>query len=103
MLDGRPLPISKSENDLKKERSTLAQLRSGYSRLLCSYKSSIKKEEGINVCADCVMTRHYVKHLFVFPAHPMTITPSDYGADRRTLSGSSAISKRETQIEMNMD
>ena len=40
MLDGRPPPISNSEKELtRKERSTLAQLRSGYCRLLGSYKS----------------------------------------------------------------
>ena len=42
MLDGRPPPISKSERELtRKERSTLAQVRSGYCRLLGSYKSRI--------------------------------------------------------------
>ena len=45
MLDGRPLPISNSEKELtRKERPTLAQLRSGYCRLLGSYKSRIKKD-----------------------------------------------------------
>ena len=35
MLDGRPPPISNSEKELaRKERSTLAQLRSGYPGLL---------------------------------------------------------------------
>ena len=43
VLDGRPPPISNSEKELtRKERSTLAQLRSGYCRLLGSYKSRIK-------------------------------------------------------------
>ena len=45
VIDGRPPPISNSEKDLtRKERSTLAQLRSGYCRLLGSYKSIIKKD-----------------------------------------------------------
>ena len=54
VLDGRPPPISKSEKELtRKERSTLAQLRSGYCRLLGSYKSRIKKDANLDVCADC--------------------------------------------------
>ena len=103
MLDGRPPPISNSEEDLtRKECSTLAQLRSGYCGLLCSYKSRIKKDANLNVCAECGMTPHDVKQLFVFPAHPTTMTMT-YGADRRMLSAYSAISRPETQIEMNMD
>ena len=50
VLDGRPPPISRSERDLtRKERSTLAQLRSGYCRLLGSYKSRIKKDARLKV------------------------------------------------------
>ena len=78
MLDRRPSPISNSEKVLtRKERSTLAQLRSGYCRLLDSYKIRIKKNASLNVCADCGMTPHDVKHLFVCPAHPTTLIPSD--------------------------
>ena len=59
VLDGRPLSISNSENDLTmKERSTRAQLRFGYCGLLGSYKSRIKKDSSLNVCADCCMTPH---------------------------------------------
>ena len=78
VLDGRPPPISNSEKDLiRKERSTLAQLRSGYCRLLGSNKSRIKKDASLNVCADCGTTPHDIKHLFVCPAHPSTMIPSD--------------------------
>ena len=74
VLDGRPLPMSSSEKDLtRQERSTLAQLRSGYCRLLGSYKSRIKKDASLNVCADWGTTPHDVKHLFVYPAHPTTM------------------------------
>ena len=101
VLDGRPTPISSTERDLtRKEHSNLAQLRSGYCRLLGSYKTRIKKDTRLNVCTDCGTTSHDVKHLFVCPAHPTTMIPSTYGADRRRLSGNS---RRETQIEMNMD
>ena len=100
VLDGRPPPISNSEKELtRKERSTLAQLRFGYCRLLGSYKSRIKKDANLDVCADCGTTPHDAKHLFVCPAHPTTLIPSDLW----TLSRNSAISRRETHIEMNMD
>ena len=53
MLDDLPHPINNSEKDLtRKERVTLAQLRSGYCKLLGSYKSRIKKDASLNVCAD---------------------------------------------------
>ena len=78
MLDGRPPPISNSEKEFtRKERSTLVQIRSGYCRLLGSYKSRIKKDANLDVCADCGTTSHDVKHLFVCPAHPTTLIPSD--------------------------
>ena len=78
VLDGRPPPISNSEKELtRKERSTVAQLRSGYCRFLGSYKSRIKKDASLDVCAECGTTPHDVKHLFVCPAHPTTLIPSD--------------------------
>ena len=78
VLDGLPPTISNPEKELtRKERSTLAQLRSGYCGLLGSYKSRIKKDVNLNICVDCGTTPHDVKHLFVCPAHPTTLIPSD--------------------------
>ena len=78
VLDCRPPPIRNSEKELyRKERSTLAQQRSGYCRLLGSYKTRIKKDASLDVCADCGTTPHDVKHLFICPAHPTTLIPSD--------------------------
>ena len=102
MLDGRPLPISNSEKELtRKESSTLAQLRPGYCRLLGSYKSRIKKDANIDVCADCGTTPHDVKHLFVYPAHPTTLIPSDLWC--RPTDAVRELSYLETHIEINMD
>ena len=57
VLDGRSPPISNSEKELtRKERATLAQLRSRYCRLLGSYKSRIKNDANLDVCADCGTT-----------------------------------------------
>ena len=78
MLDGLPHPINGSEKDLtRKECATLAQLRSGYCKLLGSYKSRIKKDANLDVCVDCGKTPHDVKYLFACPAHPTTLIPSD--------------------------
>ena len=78
VLDGRPHPINDSEKDLTcNERATLAQLRSGYCKLIGSYMSRIKKDASRNVCADCGKTSHDVKHLFACLPHPMTLIPSD--------------------------
>ena len=78
VLDGFPHPINDSEKDLtRKERATLAQLRSGYCKLLGSYKGRIKKDVSLDVCADCGKTPHDVKHLFACAAHPTTLIPSD--------------------------
>ena len=48
VLDGLPHPINDSEKYLiRKERATLAQLRSGYCKLLGSYKSSSDDIESV--------------------------------------------------------
>ena len=78
VLDDLPHPINDSEKDLiRKERANLAQLTSGYCKLLCSYKSRIKKDASVHVCADCGKTPHDIKHLFAFSTHPTTLIPSD--------------------------
>ena len=87
VLDDRPPAINISEKECtRKERTTLAQLRSGHCRLLGSYKSSISKDVSLDVCGK---TPHDVKHLFNCPAHPTT-----YGTHLWTQSGNSAISRR---------
>ena len=64
-----------------KKCSTLAQLRSGYCRLLGSYK----KDASLDVCADCGTTPHDVKHLSRLPGSPNytdTVRPMEQ-TDRR--------------------
>ena len=78
VLDDLPHPINDSEKDLtRKEQATLAQLRSGYCKFICSHKSRIKKNASLNVCADCSKTPHDIKHLFACPAHPTILIPSN--------------------------
>ena len=78
VLDILSHPINDSEKDLaKKECATLAQLRSRCCKLLDSYKSRIKKDASLDICADCGKTPHDVKHLFACPAHLTTLIPLD--------------------------
>ena len=57
VLDGLPHPINDTEKDItRKERAILSQLRSGYCRLLSSYKSRVKKDASLNVRARRHMT-----------------------------------------------
>ena len=77
-LDDPSHPINDSEKDLTRtERATIAQLRSGYSKLIGSHKSRIKKDASLNVCVDCCQTPHDFKHLFACPVQPTTLIPSD--------------------------
>ena len=63
VLDYRPPTINIYEKELTlKERTTLAQLRSGHCRL-GSYKSRISKTVSLDICADCGKTPYNVKHL----------------------------------------
>ena len=73
MLDDLPQQI----NDSEKHLTTLTQLGSGYCKRLGSYKSRIKKDASLNVCADYGKTPHGVKHVFVYPAHLTTLIPAD--------------------------
>ena len=84
----------------RRERSTLAQLRSGHCRLLGSYKSRIKKDASHNVCSDCG-TSPRISSLARLTR--LLWYRQIYGTDRQTSSGNSTISRRETQTEMNMD
>ena len=53
-------------------RSTLAQLRSGYSKHLRSYFSRIK-DDTPDACLDCGSWPHNTEHLFKCPRKPTTL------------------------------
>ena len=67
--------INKEEEKLpRKTRCTLAQLRSGYSITLNSYKNRLDPlvpEE----CPECRMGPHNVAHLFACPNKPTSLVP----------------------------
>ncbi|KAI5730864.1 hypothetical protein M8J77_001059 [Diaphorina citri] len=73
VLDDVPPDINGAEIDLPRStRCTLAQLRSGWCRLLNSYMSRI---DGVtsNSCPKCNTGPHDVKHLFQCPAAPTNL------------------------------
>ena len=96
VIDYRPPPISNSEKYLTR-KDTQPSLNEDPD-IVDSYKSSIK-DASLNVCADCNMMSSISS--FARPTRPQSHRQI-YEADRRTLSGNSAISRRKTQIEMNM-
>ena len=69
-----PHPISESEKKLlRSTRVKLAQLRSGYSKLLISYMSTINPEVR-DVCPDCQESPHDTNHLFECKNKPTHLT-----------------------------
>ena len=64
-------------SQLRKEHVILAQLRSGYCRLLGYYKSMIKKDAIFKVYDDLDDLQLDVKHLFDCRAHPTALLASN--------------------------
>ena len=75
---GRPAPeVDKSEASLPRHtRTTLAQLRSGYSPYLKSYMARIRPTDHEDICPDCLGAGHSTIHLFNCPAKPTEMTTS---------------------------
>ena len=73
-----PAPkVDKTEKALpRKARSSLAQLRSGYSSMLNSYLSRIRQDVQ-DICPDCNQQNHTSFHLFNCPAKPTDLTVHD--------------------------
>ncbi|KAI5732608.1 hypothetical protein M8J76_002264 [Diaphorina citri] len=77
VLNQQPPEVSNEELRLpRKTRSTLAQLRSGWSKILNAYLHRINNEVE-NKCPDCQQSPHDVHHLFTCSAHPTNLTPID--------------------------
>lgn len=68
LLQIKPPEIHPSEKTLpRKTRTTLAQLRCGYSTYLHSYMARIDNNFS-NICPKCNLFPHYTEHLFNCPA-----------------------------------
>ena len=78
VLKTRPPEVNKSEINLPRTtRSTLSQLRSGYSIYLNSYKARIDKTDTvIDKCPNCDCS-HTTNHLFNCPNNPTNLTVRD--------------------------
>ena len=86
ILATRPPDINDEELLLtRKERSLLAQLRSGFSRKVNSYLHRIDDSIS-NICPDCNATPHDVPHLFNCPSNPTQLTMRDLWRKPRECS-----------------
>ena len=78
VLNAPPPPISDSEKDLPRAaRTTLAQLRSGYSSFLNSYKARIDNTNSTSENCPLCPVPHTTEHLFNCPENPTVLTTSD--------------------------
>lgn len=77
VLNSTPPQVSSDERKLPRQtRTTLAQLRSGYSRFLNSYMNRLDPTI-IDACPRCNDTPHDARHLFECPEQPTTLTTLD--------------------------
>ena len=77
VLQTKPPAISLTELDLpRRTRTTLAQLRSGYSNFLNSYKARINPEIQ-DICPHCQEDSHTTLHLFDCQNNPTDLTVTD--------------------------
>ena len=78
ILNAPPPKIDDSEKDLpRRTRTTLSQLRSGYSPFLQSYMARIRPDEHQDLCPKCQASPHTTVHLFACPADPTDLTVED--------------------------
>ena len=70
-----PHPINDSEK--AKPGRNVPPLPSYVLDIVDSYKSRLKKDVSLNICANCGKTPHDLKHPFAWPSHPTTLIPSD--------------------------
>ena len=76
VLGTRAPPINQSEKSLpRKTRTTLSQLRSGYSSSLNSFLSRINPLEYEDTCPKCGQGPHDTPHLFNCLANPTASNP----------------------------
>ena len=77
VLNNRPPPISINDEEThlsRRQWETLSQLRSGYCKLLYSYKKRLKLTDSSS-CPDCGIYPQGVPYLFNCTAHPTDLSP----------------------------
>ena len=87
VLGRPPPPINPEEKDLPRPvRTTLAQLRSGFSSALGDYLYRIGRQPS-PLCPECDSAEHSVQHLFTCAAHPTDLCPADLWERPREVAG----------------
>lgn len=82
VLGRAPPEINAAEKSLPRStRSTLSQLRSGYSIFLNTYKAKIKPDQFSKICPDCNRSKHTTAHLFKCPTKPTQLNPTSLWTD----------------------
>ena len=77
VLSVRPPLVDPSEKSLPREtRTTLAQLRSGFSNIIQNYRARIIPSE-VDACPDCHLAPHDTAQLFNCASRPTNLTASD--------------------------
>ena len=72
VINNTPPKVTEDEKRLpRRTRAQFAQLRSGYSKLLMSYRSRI--ETVADECPECHSSPHDTAHLFNCPAKPTNL------------------------------
>ena len=85
LLNAPPPPISPSEATLtRKQRTTLAQLRSGQCQLLNDYKVLTGRAQSA-LCPECLFRRHTVPHIFECDAAPTNLNIRDLWINPKTV------------------
>ena len=80
VLGRHPPEIAREERSLPRTtRSTLAQLRAGYSTFLRSYMARIGHEVE-DACPECGEEDHSTLHIFNCPSRPTTLSVVDLWA-----------------------
>jgi hypothetical protein len=77
VLNQAPPPIDPSELELPRRfRTTLSQLRSGYSSSLRSFQARLGRHDD-PLCPDCHTLPHTTAHIFDCPLNPTNLTIND--------------------------
>lgn len=85
VLGIRPPPINDEEKELSRAaRTTLSQLRSGFSIRLNSYRKAINLRQD-DLCPGCLLNEHNSSHLFECSAYPTNLLVSDLWSKPREV------------------
>ena len=86
VLGTAPPDLDEEERELSRgERTALAQLRSGFSADLNTFRSAIGASDT-TLCPCCRQEEHTTQHIFQCPEHPTALTPLDMWLHPRSVA-----------------